>query len=226
MAVLGSVNQLKKMVGPAQVYLVAYPSAGYTGGTDALRITNVYSQFFSDSGTGALRILIPSAYSDIEANGIDIDLAQSEISYDPNMGSKYKLGNGPSSCTIKWKYKDIEANKILDAFSCLTGDMSTTTAAVGVAGRKSILVGRQSAPLLVAVLVRYPTATTSAGSILEFQNIILPMATMTPQWKLKVDKKSAATAEVTVTGICDMTLIGTQAMPPVALVDDITAAGT
>jgi hypothetical protein len=88
------------------------------------------------------------------------------------------------------------------------------------------LIGRQSAPLLVAALVRYPTSTTSAGGVLEFQNIILPMATMTPQWKLKVDKKSAATADVTLTGICDMTLIGTQAIPPVALVDDVITAGT
>ena len=226
MAVLGTLNQSKKIVGPAQVYLAQYPSGGYVGGTDALRITNLKALFFSDSATDACRVLIPSIYSDISANGIEVKLKQTDITYDPNIGSKYNLSNGPSECTVSWEYKDVDSNKIIDAFSALAGDTVTTVAAAGVAGRKSVLIGRQSAPLVVAMLIRYPSEIVSAGGVAEFRNIYIPMANLSPDWTLKIDKKSATVVKLVATAICDMSLIGSQAMPPIALMDDVTTAGT
>ena len=226
MAVVGTLNQSKKIAGPAMVYVVARPSGGYTGGTDALKVTNLKSQFFSDSATDACRVLTPSIYCDIEASGIEIKLKQNPIDYDPNSGSKYKAMNGPSECTVSWQFKDLDANKLIDAFSCLAGDTFTTAAATGVAGRKTVMLGRQGAPLEVAILVRYPSVITSVGSVAEFQNIYIPYAMMNPEWDIKLDKKSLATVKCVATAVCDMSLIGSQSMPPVALVDDITAAGT
>jgi hypothetical protein len=225
MAVLGVLNQSKKIFGPGQVYLVARPAGGYTGGTDALRIADVKSLFYSDSATDACRTLIPSPYSDITATGIDVKLKQNPIEFDPNMGGKYKAGNGPSEVTVTWTYKDMDANKIMDAFSAVTGDTLTTVAATGVAGRKSVLIGRQGAPLEVAICVRFPVNTVSAGGVQEFQNIFVPYATITPEWELKVDKKELVTCKLTATGICDMSLIGTAAMPPICLTDDVTNPG-
>lgn len=226
MAVLGTLNQSKKIIGPAQVYLAAYPTAGYVGATDALRVTNLKSLFFSDSATDACRTLIPSVYSDIDATGIEIKLKQGAIEYDPNMGSKYKASNAPSECTVSWSYKDLDANKLIDAFSAVAGDTFTTAAAAGVAGRKTIILGRQSVPLTVAMLIRYPSEIISAGGVPEFRNIYIPMATITPDWDIKLNKKSVATVKVTATAICDMSLIGSQPMPPIALTDDVTAPGT
>jgi len=226
MAVLGSLNQSKRIVGPGQVYLVAYPAGGYTGGTDALRVTNLKSQFFSDSATDALRSVTPSVYSDISATGIEVKIKQNSVEFDPNMGSKYKLANSVSEATITWEYKDLDANKLIDAFSAITGDTFTTAAASSVAGRKSVLLGRQSAPLTVAILVRYPSEIISAGGVPEYRNIIAPMANITPDWTLKIDKKGATVCKVVATCIGDMSLIGTMPMPPILLTDDVTAAGT
>ena len=193
---------------------------GYYGGTDALRVTNVKQQFYSDAATDADRLIIPSAYSEIDATGIEVRIHQNSVDYDPNMGGKYKVQNAPSECTVTWSYKDVDANKIIDAFSALTGDTFTTVASTGVAGRKTVVLGRQSAPLLCALLVRYPSEFTSAGSVAEYRNIYIPYATVTPDWTIKIDKKSAATVKMVANAICDYTLQGTQAMPPIALTDD------
>ena len=225
MAVVGTLNQSNHIVGPAQVYLVAYPSGGYTGATDAIRVTNVKSQFYSDAATDADRVLIPSIYSDIDATGIEVKLKQDSVEFDPNMGGKYKVSNSVSECSVTWSYKDLDANKLIDAFSALTGDTFTTTAATGVAGRKTVMLGRQSTPLTVAMCIRYPSEIVSAGGVQEYRNIYVPMANLTPDWTLKIDKKSAAVVKVTANGVCDMTLIGSGPMPPIALTDDIVSAG-
>lgn len=225
MAVLGVLNQSKKIAGPAQVYMVPRPSAGYTGADDTAKMKNVCSQFFSDSSTMALRTLTPSVYADLDASGIDIKVKQNAIEFDPNMGSKYKAMNAPAELSVTWSFKDLDANKIMDAWSAVSGDTITTTAATGIAGRKTVYVGRQGAPLEVAILVRYPTSTVSAGGVAEFQNIFIPYATVTPDWELKFDKKNLVVCKLTATAIADMSLIGSQAMPPIALMDDVTSAG-
>lgn len=221
MAVLGTLNQSKKIAGPGQVYIVAHPSAGYTGATDTLRMASVKALFFSDSATDACRVLIPSAYSDISAVGIEVKLKTAPIEFDPNAGGKYKAANGPTECSVTWDFKDADANKILDAFSAVAGDLVTTASGTGIAGRKTVFIGRQGAPLEVAILVRYPSEF--AG---EFRNIFIPYATMNPEWDLKIDKKSIAIVKCVATAINDWTLLGTNAMPPVALIDDVIAAGS
>jgi len=226
MAVLGTLNQSKRISGPGQVYLVAYPTGGYTGGTDALKVTALKALFFSDSATDACRVLIPSIYSDIDASGIEVKLKQGSVEFDPNAGSKYKTSNAPSEVTVTWAYKDLDANKIIDAFSAVAGDTFTTAAAAGVAGRKTVILGRQSAPLYCAILIRYPSEIVSAGGVAEFRNIYIPYATVTPDWTIKIDKKSVSVCKVAATGICDWSLVGTAAMPPVALADDVTTAGS
>lgn len=226
MAVLGVLNQSRVISGPAQVYLVAYPAAGYIGATDALRVTSLKSLFFSDSASDADRILIPSAYSELDASGIELKFKQTPIKFSPNMGGDYKAANGPSELTITWAFKDVDANKIIDAFSAVAGDAFTTVSALGVAGRKTVMIGRQGIPLKLAMLIRYPSTTISAGGVAEFENIYVPMANMDPTWDVKLDKKSVAVVKITATAVTDMSLIGTQAMPPIALWDNVTAPGT
>ena len=220
MAVLGSVNQSRVVSGPAQVYLAAYPSSGYTGTTDAQKVTSLKALFYSDSATDACKVLIPSAYSDLEASGVELKFKQADISYDPNLGGKYKAASGPAELAVTWSFKDIDANKIIDAFSALAGDTFTTTAGVGIAGRKTVMLGRQGAPLKVAILVRYPSSSIAG----EFENIYVPMATLDPSWDIKLDKKSVAVCKLTANAINDMSLIGSQSMPPVALWDQVLPA--
>lgn len=226
MAVVGTLNQSKKIAGPAQVYMVARPSGGYTGADDTAKMKTLKALFFSDSATDACRVLTASVYSDLDASGIEVKLKQNAIEFDPNMGSKYKAMNAPSECSVTWSYKDMDANKIIDAFAALAGDTITTAAGTGVAGRKTIYVGRQGAPLEVAILVRYPSVYTSVGNVAEYQHIFIPYATVTPDWDIKLDKKNLAVVKMVATAVADMSLIGSQVMPPIALVDDITAAGT
>ena len=189
MAVMGTLNQSKKIAGPAQVYMVLRTAGGYTGADDTARMKSLKSLFFSDSATDACRVLTASVYSDLEASGIEIKLKQNSIEFDPNMGSKYKAMNAPSECSITWSYKDLDYNKILDAFSGIAGDAISTTASVGVAGRKTVYVGRQGAPIEVAILVRYPSVINSAGGVVEYQHIFIPYATVNPDWDIKLDKK-------------------------------------
>jgi len=307
MAVLGTFNQSKRIAGPAQIYLVAYPTGscsggtctltagspgvmtlvtpptfgavslgsqltatgvtgpttisalasgvlnqagstytltggstilestaeafttsgtpGYQGGTDALRITALKSLFYADAATDADRVLIPSIYSDIDATGIEVKIKQNMSEYDSNIYGKMKLVNTPSEGSISWSYKDLDANKLIDAFSAISADTVTTVAATGIANRKSILLGRQSTPLYCALLIRYPSEIMSAGGTSEFRNIYFPFVSITPDASLKIDKKSAAVLKVTANAICDMSLIGSQALPPIALTDDVQSAG-
>lgn len=226
MAVLGVLNQSRVIAGPAQVYLVAYPVAGYTGGTDALKVTNLKSLFYSDSTTDACRVLIPSVYSELDASGIELKFKQAPIKFSPNMGGDYKAANGPSELTVSWAFKDVDANKIIDAFSAIAGDTFTTVAAVGVGARKTVMIGRQGVPLKLAMLIRYPSVIQSAGGVQEYENIYVPMVNMEPAWDVKLDRKNVAVVKVTASAITDMSLIGAQAMPPIALWDQVTAPGT
>lgn len=226
MAVLGVLNQSRVIAGPAQVYLVAYPVAGYTGGTDALKVTSLKALFYSDSATDACRVLTPSVYSELDASGIELKFKQAPIKFSPNMGGDYKAANGPSELTVSWAFKDVDANKIIDAFSAITGDTFTTVAAVGVGGRKTVMIGRQGVPLKLAMLIRYPSVIQSAGSVQEYENIYVPMVNMEPSWDVKLDRKNVAVVKVTANAITDMSLIGAQAMPPIALWDQVTAPGT
>lgn len=221
MSVLGSLNQSRVVAGPAQVYLAAYPTGGYTGSTDAAKVTALKALFYSDSATDACKTLIPSVYADLDASGVELKFKQTSIEYDPNLGGKYKAANGPAELAITWAFKDIDANKIIDAFSAVAGDAFTTTSGTGIAGRKTVMIGRQGAPLKVAILVRYPSAI--AG---EFENIYVPCAVMDPSWDLKLDKKNVAVAKVTANAITDMSLLGSAAMPPVALWDQVTSAAS
>ena len=226
MAVLGVLNQSRVIAGPAQVYLVAYPAAGYVGATDAIKVTALKALFFSDSATDACRVLIPSAYAELDATGVELKFKQDPIKFSPNLGGDYKAANGPSELTISWAFKDVDANKIIDAFSAVAGDAFTTVAGIGIAGRKTVMIGRQGVPLKLAMLIRYPSTIISAAGVVEFENIYVPMANMDPTWDVKLDRKSVAVVKITATAITDMSLLGTQTMPPIALWDSVTAPGT
>lgn len=218
MAVLGTIKQSKRISGPAQVYLVAHPAAGYTGVDDTARMKTLKALFFSDSATDACRVVTASVYSDIAAAGVDVKIKQTPIDFDPNAGSKYKAANGPSECTVTWSYKDADANKIMDAFSAVAGDLITTVAGISIAGRKTVYLGRQGTALEVAIMIRYPSEISG-----EFGHIFVPYATISPDWEVKLDKKNVATVKCVATGICDWSLIGSNAIPPIALMDDVTA---
>ena len=173
---------------------------------------------------GALRALLERGAFEanvVDASGIELKFKQNPIEFEGNAGGKYKAMNGPSELQVSWAFKDIDANKIIDAFSAVAGDVFSTTAGTGIAGRKTVMVGRQGAPLKVAILVRYPSVI--AG---EFEHIYVPCATMDPAWDIKLDKKSVAVAKVTASAITDMSLMGTQAMPPIALWDQVTVAAS
>jgi hypothetical protein len=221
MAVLGSLASSKKISGVAQVYLAAHPSGGYTGADDTAKMKTLKALFFSDSATDACKVVTASIYSDIDASGVDVKIKQAPIEYDPNAGSKYKAANGPSECTVTWSFKDLDANKLVDAFSAVAGDIITTTAGSGIAGRKTVYVGRQGTALEVAIMIRFPSEY--AG---EFRHIFIPYATMSPDWEIKLDKKSLAVVKCVATAICDWSLLGSNAIPPVALIDEVTAAAS
>lgn len=222
MSVLGTLNQSRTFSGPATVYLAAYPSAGYTGASDAAKVTALKALFFSDSATDACKTLIPSAYCELDASGVDLKFKQNPIEFDPNVGGKYKAANGPTELAVSWAFKDVDANKIIDAFSAIAGDTFTTSASTGVAGRKTVMIGRQGAPLKVAILIRVPSNAFPG----EFEHIYVPMATLAPDWEIKLDKKSVAVCKLTANAINDMSLQGSQAIPPVALWDQVTAAAS
>jgi hypothetical protein len=226
MSVVGTLNQSFKIVGPAQVYLVAYPSGGYTGASDALKVTNLKSQFFSDAATDADRVLIPSPWADLDATGVDIEMKSTPIQFDPNNGSKYTMAYGPASCTVSFTFHDADANHMIDSFSALSSDTFTTSAGASIAGRKTVILGRQSAPLQVAMLIRYPSGIISPTGVNEYANIYIPNATLNPDFKLKIDKKSAVTCSVKAEVINEQTLQGTMPLAPFCLTDQVTAAAT
>ena len=220
---LGSINQSKKIQGPANVFLVPYPVGGYTGATDALRMTNILSQFFSDSATGACRALVPSVYSEIDAKGVEVTLKQAKLEFDSQNG-KYPTGNAPTEASVSWSFKDIDAAKLCDIFSAITGDTISTAAAAGVAGRKIIFGGRQSTCNTFALMVRYVSeiATPQGGS--EYRHFFLPFAAIQADVKLVIDKKGPSVIKVTAMGIPDYSLQGGQPWPPTFLTDDVIAA--
>ena len=226
MAVLGVLNQSRVIAGPAQVYLAAYPVGGYVGATDAIKVTALKALFFSDSATDACRVLIPTAYSELDASGVNLKFKQPPIKFSPNLGGDYKAANGPSELTVEWTFKDVDANKIIDAFSAVAGDAFTTVAGIGIGGRKTVMIGRQGIPLKLAMLIRYPSTIISAAGVVEFENIYVPMVNMEPNWDVKLDRKNVAVVKVLATAITDLSLMGSQPLPPIALWDSVTAPGT
>jgi hypothetical protein len=199
---------------------------GYQGGTDALKITALKSLFFSDAATDADRVLIPNAWADLDATGVEINMKSNPVEFDPNNGSKYTMAYGPAACDVSWTFHDVDANHMIDMWSALSGDTFTTAPGASIGGRTTVLLGRQSAPLQVAIMIRYPSGVISPGGVNEYDYIIVPNATINPELKLKVDKKNAATAKVNPHAINEQSLQGTQPLAPFALISQNTAAAT
>lgn len=218
MAVLGALNQSKVVAGPATVHLAAYPTGGYTGASEALKITALKTLFFAggDSSTTPT----PSVYADLDASGVEVKIKTDEVKFSPNAGGDYKAANGPTTATVTFTYKDMDASHIMDAFSCVSGDLTTVAAASGVAGKKTVVIGRAGTPLKVAILIRYPSSIVAGA----FDHIYVPMATISPDWTLKLDKKNVSVCKLQADSINDWSLVGSFALPPAVLVEEVTAA--
>lgn len=224
--VLGVLNQSIKIVGPAQVYLVPYPVGGYTGASDALKVTALKALFFSDSATDACRVVTPSAWADLDATGVEVKMKSAPIEYDPNNGSKYTMAYGPAGCDASWTFHDADANHMIDMWSALSGDTFTTAPGASIGGRTSVLLGRQSVPLQVAIMIRYAANIISPTGVNEYNYILIPNATINPDLQVKIDKKNAASCKVNPHAINEASLQGTQPMAPFALISQVTAAAT
>jgi hypothetical protein len=224
---LATMLQSKRIVGPAQVYLVTYPTGGYTGGSDALKLTALKALFFSDSATDACRLVTPSAYSDMDASGVQIKLKQGSVEFDSNLAGKYKLSSGPTEGSVTFQFKDLDSLHMIDAFSALTGDIFTTAAGASIAGRKTVRLGSQTNPLFVAAMIRYTSELNVVGGTApEYNYILCPYCSMSPDLDIKIDKKSAATAKIQLELICDYSLQGTAPIPPIAYISEVTAVAT
>jgi hypothetical protein len=200
---------------------------GYWGASDAARVTALKSLFYADATTDADRVLIPNAWAALEAGtGVSIDIKSSPIEYDDNLLGKVTRAYGVLSGTIEAKFRDIDANHMIDLWSCNSvSDTFTTAAGASIAGRKTVMVGRQSQPLVVAMLVRVPSQTLSPvlnPSIQEFQNIYFPYVTLNPEMKLDIVRNKVATASIKAMPVPDASLQGSAALPPLYLSDQVT----
>jgi len=205
---LATINSTFEQAGKSQFYLVAYPTGGYTGANLAAKITNLYTQFYTD-GT-ARYAPTASQYLNALSDGFNFKLKMNTIEVDLNNESKRPSFIQDFSGTVEATFQDVDVNHLKDILSAASGDVISTAAATGIAGRDTLTMGNQILLTKYALMVRTPSGnsiTRTGGSGYEFDHFIFPKVVVDMDADFKLSKKEVVSAKVKFTTLYDQTLV-------------------
>jgi len=190
---LTSINGNFEKVGTGQLYLVAAPSADPGAGTLSSTSEGYYGLFYTtpaDKKTLKGGVL---PYCSLTADGVAQKITPSVVEFDHNNGPKTKKLAGIEEASVEFSFFDVDANHLKDAFGLAAGDLLAIAAGAGVAGRKIAAIGANVNYTNVAALYRMPSVQVPG----EFDHFLWPLANITPELDVKMNKKDAYTVKMT-----------------------------
>ncbi len=221
---LATINSSFEQAGKSQFYLVAYPGSGYTGANLAAKITSLYGNFYTD---GTQRYT-PSAtqYLNALAEGFTFKLKMNTVEVDLNNESKRPSFIQDFSGTVETTFQDVDVNHLKDMISAASGDLVTTAAATGIAGRDTLSIGNQILLAKYALMIRTPSGnaiTRTGGSGYEFDHFIFPKVVVDFDTDFKLTKKETVSCKVKFTTLYDQTLVDAAGNPVMGFKDTVKA---
>lgn len=220
---LATINQNFEKIGKVELFLAEYPVAGYTGATLTDKIENVYELFYSD-GT-ARKALKAGTYvwGNINEGGVALKFKGNTVENDTMLGSKHPVGYSSFSAELEGSINDVDANHMKDIISALSGSVLTTTAATGIAGRTTIMIGGQQALKKYALLLRSVNPSITG----EFDNYLFPRVVMDLDSDLKFEKGKVLELKFKITALYDQTFLDPDTgLPAIGFMDTVTAAAS
>jgi hypothetical protein len=221
---LATINANYEQAGKSQFYLAAYPSGGYTGANLAAKITNAYTKFYTD---GSQRYTpLTSQYFNALADGFSIKMKMNTVEVDLNNESKRPSFIQDFSGTLEASFQDVDVDHLKDLFSAASGDVISTAAASGIAGRDTLTVGNQTLLTKYCLMVRTPSGNAIArtgGSGYEFDHFLFPKVVCDFDADFKFSKKETVSGKVKFTLLYDQTIVDLAGNPIMAIKDTVKA---
>lgn len=179
---------------PGQLYLALPPADGtVTGAADlAAQIELFYTLFYSAPITARWVIGSNLPWASLSADGLKAKLKQVPIEVDPNDGPKYTIGYQHLEASAEITINDLSAEKLAEMMSVAALAITTTAAGASIAGRKTVAMGGESAPILYTAMYRYPSKKVAN----EFDHVMIPYCTFEVDTDYELSKKAVRSAKL------------------------------
>lgn len=183
-------NTNRDYVGVGQLYIIDYPTSGYTGANYAAVKDAIIAAFLT-ADTGALKGgLIP--YAVLDANGLEMKLGEEVVKFDPNVGVERILATTAFSAEAEFTFLDSDVAHFQDMYSSTASQIKTQVAATGKVGYTATGFGGTS------VKKKYSLAYLTPNPIQGLDALILPRVKFNIDTDLKLNKKSPQIMKVKV----------------------------
>lgn len=205
---IATINSSFEQAGKSQFYLAAYPVGGYTGANLAAKVTNAYTKFYTD---GSARYTpLTAQYFNALADGFALKMKMNTVEVDLNNESKRPSFIQDFSGTLEASFQDVDVDHLKDLFSAGSGDVISTAAATGIAGRDTLAIGNQVLLTKYALMIRTPSGNALArtgGSGYEFDHFLFPKVVCDFDADFKFSKKETVSGKVKFTLLYDQSLV-------------------
>ena len=209
-----TIDKSFKRIGTGSLFLVAAPTSGIITQDD-------YFDLFYTDGVARKGTPTVSAFSNLTSAGLNVKVKSATVDFDPNNSPKTKLVTGIDEATAEFTFYDLTPAHLNTMFGAASADLITVAATTGKAARTIALVGPSSANKPYTVMYKM----TSPAITGESWHYLFPNANIVCDLDLKMSKKDAFEAKITLQLDGSPYLNNAEGYGVVFITDDPTAAG-
>lgn len=218
MAILGSIDRLKELTRPGQLFLAAAPTAD-PGVSNTLRLNALFQYFYTAGDTR--KALTASPWCNLSAEGVKVKVKENQIENETNESAKHVVGRQDIEVDLEFKFFDVDVNHLADALGAKADEIITLAAATGKAGRKQLLVGGQRTIQKYTLMYKTPSPNFAG----EFDNFLFFRCVCGIDWELSLNKKDVVNCTLKVSLLPDAYILNADGFPELFAIDEVNAAG-
>jgi hypothetical protein len=176
------------------LYLLPTPTTVVATTTPGI-VKELFENFYVD---GDIRqVLKPTSkpWARLDANGFKAKIEQKPIKVNPNDGPEFICNYEDIGYTAESMLLDVDADKLADILSAVSGQILTTVKSATQAGRTTILGGGQTNLNRYIALYRFESRQAPG----EFRNVLIPACTLLADGDTEYSKTKARTLKVKIT---------------------------
>jgi len=186
-------NITREQSGVGQLYIIDYPSGGFTGASYTDIRDAIVSNFLA-ADTGKLKTgLVP--YAVLDASGLETKTTEELLKFDPLIGPERVIGTISYGIEAEFTFIDNDIDHFKDAFSSTPSQSKVVEASAGKIGYTVAAFGGTTKKK--AFTLAYLTSSDVTGT---FEALIIPRVKFSVDTDLKFSKKNPQTMKLKVTG--------------------------
>jgi hypothetical protein len=216
MPILGSIDRLKELTRPGQLFLAAAPTAD-PGANNTARLTAMFQYFYTAGDTR--KPLTASPWCNLSAEGVKVKVKENLVENETNESSKHPVGRQDFEVDLEFKFFDVDINHLADAIGAKTDEIITRAAATGKAGRKELLVGGQRTLQRYTLMYKTPSPNFAG----EFDNFLFLRCYVGIDWELNLNKKDVVNCTLKVSLLNDPYILNADGFPELFVIDEVNA---